>query len=190
MNTRSIERMIADIASAEEQDQRQVCDWLIANVIMKKRALNKQEAMQWRSEQSVIKQRVFWSVQARTITAENQDLNTHLLEALEQSMAGADAMVQERMNWCAAQIGIADAGLRGRCIQLGERLALYKDYPCLQRLHLPLSPNMDRECCWQASDGRCKERLTYRRDSGSQCPAHSAAYRSGQCPQNRRTVSS
>ena len=43
-------------------------------------------------------------------------------------MAGADDMVQETMNWCAAQIGITDAGLRGRCIQLGERLALYKDY--------------------------------------------------------------
>jgi len=127
MTTRSIESMIADIASAEEQDQRQLCDWMIANVIMKKSAL-KNESMTWLSEQSVIKQRVFWSVQARTIKVENQELNTHLLETLATRMAGADDMVQETMNWCAAQIGITDAGLRGRCIQLGERLALYKDY--------------------------------------------------------------
>lgn len=39
MNTHSIERMIAEIASAGEHEQRQVCDWLIANVIMKKSAL-------------------------------------------------------------------------------------------------------------------------------------------------------
>ena len=139
MNPRSIERMIADIESSEEQNQRQVCDWLIANVIMKKSTL-KHEAMHWRLEQSVIKQRVFWSVQARTIKAENQDLNTHLLESLEQSMAGADAMVQEMMNWCAAQIGIADSGLRERCIQLGERLALYKDYPVSKGCTSPYLP--------------------------------------------------
>jgi hypothetical protein len=61
INTHSIEIMIADIEAAEQQDQRQLCDWMIANVIMKKSAL-KNEAMQWRSEQSIIKQRVFWSV--------------------------------------------------------------------------------------------------------------------------------
>ncbi len=131
--------MIADIASAEEHDQRQLCDWLIANVIMKKSAL-KQEAMTWLAEQLVIKQRVFWSVQARTIKAENQELNTHLLESLETCMAGADNLVQETMNWCAAQIGIADAGLRGRCIQLGERLALYQDYPVSRGCTSPYLP--------------------------------------------------
>ena len=103
MNTRSIELMIADIESAPKQDQRQLCDWLITNVIMKKSSL-KNEATTWRSEQSLIKQRVFWSVQARTITAENHELNMRLLEALETSMAGADEMLQETMNWCAAQI--------------------------------------------------------------------------------------
>jgi 3-methyladenine DNA glycosylase AlkD len=44
-----------------------------------------------------------------------------LIEALEQDMADADAMLQETMNWCAAQIGIEDEDL-------------------------PISPNLDREC--------------------------------------------
>ena len=121
MSVQAIERIIADIEVAEEQDQRQLCDWLIANVIMKKSSL-KNEATQWRLEQSVIKRRVFWSVQARTIKAEHQERNTHLLESLETSMAGADTMIQEVMNWCAAQIGIEDPDLRKRCIRLGERV--------------------------------------------------------------------
>ncbi|HEY0602576.1 MAG TPA: DNA alkylation repair protein [Herpetosiphonaceae bacterium] len=139
INTRSVESMIADIESAPPQDQRQLSDWLIANVIMKKSAL-KNEAMRWRAEPSIIKQRIFWSVQARTIKAEHQELNTQLLESLETSMAGADAMVQEPMNWCAAQIGIEDANLRGRCIQLGERLGLYKDYPVSKGCTSPYLP--------------------------------------------------
>lgn len=139
INTRSIEGMIVDIESAAEQDQRQLCDWMIANVIMKKSAL-KNEAMQWISETSNIKQRVFWSVQARTIKAENQELNMRLLEALETRMANADDMVQETMNWCAAQIGIVDERLRQRCIQLGERLGLYKDYPVSKGCTSPYLP--------------------------------------------------
>lgn len=140
LDQRSIERMIADVEAAELQDQRQLCDWLIANVIMKKTAFKK-AALQWRAEQSTIKQRVFWSVQARTIKVENRELNMHLLEALETHMAGADAMVQEPMNWCAAQIGITDADLRGRCIQLGERLGLYKDYPVSKGCTSPYLPS-------------------------------------------------
>lgn len=135
----TIERMIADIEVADEQEQRQLCDWLIANVLMKKSAL-KREAATWRLAPSPLKQRIFWSVQARTITAANQELNQQLLEALEASMAGADAMVQEMMNWCAAQIGIADAHLRGRCIALGERLGLYKEYPVSKGCTSPYLP--------------------------------------------------
>lgn len=139
MSPQSIESMIANIEAAAPQDQRQLSDWLIANVIMKKSAL-KNAAMQWRSEPSILKQRVFWSVQARTIKAENQELNTQLLESLETSMAGADERVQEPMNWCAAQIGIEDEELRGRCIQLGERLGLYKDYPVSKGCTSPYLP--------------------------------------------------
>jgi 3-methyladenine DNA glycosylase AlkD len=134
-----LENMVKDIASAEEHDQRQLADWLVANVIMKKSAL-KREASSWLSETSAIKQRVFWSLQARTLKAENTELNRQLLEALEQHMAGAPGMVQEHMNWCAAQIGIEDASLRQQCIRLGERLGLYKDYPVSKGCTSPYLP--------------------------------------------------
>jgi 3-methyladenine DNA glycosylase AlkD len=134
-----LENLVKDIEQAEEQDQRQLTDWLVANVIMKKSALKK-EAGQWGAEQLKIKQRIFWSLQARTIKAENQDLNRQLLASLEQQMATAPAMVQEHMNWCAAQIGIADETLRARCIRLGEKLGLYKDYPVSKGCTSPYLP--------------------------------------------------
>ena len=139
LSPESIERMLADIATAAEQDQRQLCDWLIANVIMKKSAL-KNTALQWRTEPSSLKQRVFWSVQARTVSADQRERNAQLITALEHDMAGADEKVQEVMNWCTAQIGIADPELRERCVALGERLGLYKDYPVSKGCTSPYLP--------------------------------------------------
>ncbi|HYH78677.1 MAG TPA: DNA alkylation repair protein [Longimicrobium sp.] len=123
-----MERLIADIeAAGDEKEQSRLLDWLIANVIMKKPALKKETA-KWRTDPSTIRQRVFWSVQARSVRAENHALNEELLEHIERELPAAGEKVQWNMNWCAAQIGIADERLRSRCIALGERLGLYRDY--------------------------------------------------------------
>jgi 3-methyladenine DNA glycosylase AlkD len=139
VDTTYLATMIKDIERATEPDQRQLSDWLVANVIMKKSALKK-EASKWLAETSTIKQRVFWSVQARTLKAENTELNRQLLEAIEKYIAAAPDMVQEHMNWCAAQIGIADETLRQHCIRLGERLGLYKDFPVSKGCTSPYLP--------------------------------------------------
>jgi 3-methyladenine DNA glycosylase AlkD len=70
----------------------------------------------------------------------NQALNEALLEHIEQELAAAPEKVQWNMNWCAAQIGIADERLRGRCIALGERLGLYRDYPVSKGCTSPYLP--------------------------------------------------
>jgi 3-methyladenine DNA glycosylase AlkD len=149
-----VERMIADIEAVEENEtlastgefpqtyratQSQLLDWLIANVIMKKAAL-KSETAKWRDDPSTLKQRVFWSVQARSVRAENHDLNERLLEHIERELPSASEKVQWNMNWCAAQIGIADERLRSRCIALGERLGLYRDYPVSRGCTSPYLP--------------------------------------------------
>jgi 3-methyladenine DNA glycosylase AlkD len=139
VDTTYLATMITDIERAAEPDQRQLSDWLVANVIMKKSALKK-EASTWLADTSTMKQRMFWSLQARTIKAENTELNRQLLEAIEQHITAAPAMVQEHMNWCAAQIGIADETLRQQCIRLGERLGLYKDYPVSKGCTSPYLP--------------------------------------------------
>jgi len=70
----------------------------------------------------------------------NQKRNVQLLEALEQKMASAHEMVREPMDWCAAQIGIEVESLRGRCLELGETLGLYKDYPVSKGCTSPYLP--------------------------------------------------
>lgn len=123
-----IEMLLYDLeAAADAKEQSQLLDWMIANVIMKKAALKKETA-KWRSDPSTLKQRVFWSVHARSIRAGDHELNEQLLEHIERDLPAANEKVQWNMNWCAAQIGIADERLRGRCIALGERLGLYRDY--------------------------------------------------------------
>src|SRR5438093_5706969 len=55
IDTTSLATMITDNERAEEPAQRQLSDWLVANVIMKKSALKK-EASTWLAETSPIKQ--------------------------------------------------------------------------------------------------------------------------------------
>jgi 3-methyladenine DNA glycosylase AlkD len=134
-----MEAMISDLEAADGKEQSQLLDWTIANVIMKKAAL-KNETARWRDDPSTLRQRVFWSVQARSVRAENHALNELLLEHIEQALPTAGEKVQWNMNWCAAQIGIADEGLRGRCVALGERLGLYRDYPVSRGCTSPYLP--------------------------------------------------
>ncbi|HEU4882575.1 MAG TPA: DNA alkylation repair protein [Longimicrobium sp.] len=134
-----MERMITDLEAVEGREQSQLLDWLIANVIMKKAALRNQTAM-WRDDPSTLRQRTFWSVQARSVRLENHALNEQLLQHIEQALPTANEKVQWNMNWCAAQIGISDERLRGRCIALGERLALYRDYKVSKGCTSPYLP--------------------------------------------------
>ena len=82
----------------------------------------------------------FWSVQARSVRAENHALNERLLEHIERALPAAGEKVQWNVNWCAAQIGIADERLRGRCIALGERLGLYRDFKASKGCTSPYLP--------------------------------------------------
>jgi 3-methyladenine DNA glycosylase AlkD len=134
-----VEAMISDLEAAEGKEQSQLLDWMLANVIMKKAAL-KNAVATWRDDPSTLRQRAFWSLQARSVRAENRALNEELLEHIERELATAGEKVQWNMNWCAAQIGIADAGLRGRCIALGERLGLYRDYKVSKGCTSPYLP--------------------------------------------------
>jgi 3-methyladenine DNA glycosylase AlkD len=136
-----VEMLVADIeaADADAREQSQLLDWMIASVVMKKAAL-KAETAKWRSDRSTIRQRVFWSVRARSVRAGDTALNEQLLEHIERDLPAADEKVQWNMNWCAAQIGIADERLRKRCIALGERLGLYRDYPVSKGCTSPYLP--------------------------------------------------
>jgi 3-methyladenine DNA glycosylase AlkD len=145
VNVPHVERMIRDLEVMEDpKEQSQLLDWTIANVIMKKSPL-KAEASRWRLDPSLIKQRVYWSVQARSVRPANEELNEELLSFIEVGLGTAPEKVQWNMNWCAAQIGIADERLRSRCIALGEKRRLYEDYPTPKGCTSPYLPYWIRD---------------------------------------------
>ncbi|CAJ38202.1 DNA alkylation repair protein [Methanocella arvoryzae] len=139
VDEKRIDSMIADIEKAPEKDQVQLSDWLLSNVIMKKNPLKKQVAG-WASENSLIKQRLYWQFRAKTIGAEDKELNLQLLDYLENHIVDAPPLVQWTMNWCIASIGIQDETLRERCIRIGEKNGLYKDYPVSKGCTSPYLP--------------------------------------------------
>lgn len=63
-----------------------------------------------------------------------------LLNRLEREMAGAPPETQWTMNAALANIGIHDAGLRKRAIAIGEKLGIYRDYPCSKGCTSPFAP--------------------------------------------------
>ena len=106
---------------------------------MKKNQLKKQ-VLEWMSEESIIKQRLYWQFRAKTIRAEDKEMNKKLLDYLESRIAIAHKLVQWTMNWCVASIGIEDETLRNRCISIGEKNGLYKDYPVSKGCTSPYLP--------------------------------------------------
>ena len=83
-----MERLISDIEAADGKEQSQLLDWLIANAVVKKAVL-KNETAKWRSDPSTIRQRVFWSVQARSVRAGDHAHNEELLEHIERELPTA-----------------------------------------------------------------------------------------------------
>ncbi|MGV3616300.1 MAG: hypothetical protein ACO1SV_13280 [Fimbriimonas sp.] len=71
---------------------------------------------------------MFWYHQARLRwTGQGPPGNSgSLLDSLEEKMAAAEPGVQWAMNFCACQIGVHEPEHRSRCVELGERLGLYK----------------------------------------------------------------
>lgn len=120
---------LADDIQEHEFDQRnQLADWLLANQLMKsKKASYLLES--WEHHPAPILRRLFWYYQARLRwTGQTPpDNTTELLSSLQEDMATAEPEVQWAMNFSAAQIGIHQPEYRSDCIELGEKLGLYKD---------------------------------------------------------------
>ncbi|TWT46276.1 DNA alkylation repair enzyme [Phycisphaerae bacterium RAS1] len=63
-----------------------------------------------------------------------------LLDRIESEMAAAPPEAQWTMNAVLANIGIHDATLRKRAIAIGEKLGIYRDYPCSKGCTSPFAP--------------------------------------------------
>jgi 3-methyladenine DNA glycosylase AlkD len=63
-----------------------------------------------------------------------------LLDTIEAKMKAAPYRLQEAMNVCLGEIGIRHADFRTRCIQIGEKLGVFKDYPTPKGCTSPYVP--------------------------------------------------
>jgi 3-methyladenine DNA glycosylase AlkD len=123
-----IEQLASDMLQHEEKQRSQLADWLLANQLAKNKKLVSRMAT-WEQSPSPILRRWFWYHQARLrwVGQTPPGNSAALLDSLEKNMARAEPEVQWAMNFCAGQIGIHEPKFRSRCINLGERLGLYKD---------------------------------------------------------------
>lgn len=123
-----IDQLDKDLQSHEYKDRNHLYDWLMANQLMKdKKTIALMES--WEHSPSPMQRRIFWYYQARLRwSGQTPPDNTEaLIASIEARMADEVPEVQWAMNFTAGQIGIFDSDHRERCIDLGERLGLYRD---------------------------------------------------------------
>ena len=118
----------------------QVADWLDSNVARKhpeKEGLRRA----WLSDPDPWAARAGWSLTAERVgkDADGLDLPA-LLDRLEADLADAAPETQWTMNNCLAGIGIHFADHRGRAVDIGESLGVYRDYPTPKGCTSPFAP--------------------------------------------------
>jgi 3-methyladenine DNA glycosylase AlkD len=82
-----------------------------------------------------------WALTTERVAKRPEGLDlAGLLDIIEAELKDAPARLQWAMNHCLAQIGIEDAALRARAIDIGERLEVLKDYPTPPGCTSPYAP--------------------------------------------------
>lgn len=134
-----LEQLAADVAYP------QLADWLTSYVIKQhpgKEALRQR----WMLSDHPWLARAGWSLTYERITRSPDGLDlTGLLDRIEREMADAPAPTQWTMNFCLGGIGIEFAEHRERALDIGERLGIYRDYPCSKGCVSPFVPIWIRE---------------------------------------------
>ncbi len=124
------DQLIHDMESHTGADRTQLADWLMANQLTKdKKGLSMLNS--WQNHPSALHRRLFWYHQGRLrwVGQQPPDNTGELLAAIDAQMAAEKPEVQWAMNFTAGWIGIFDETQRSKCIEIGERIGLYKDMP-------------------------------------------------------------
>ncbi|UUX34950.1 DNA alkylation repair protein [Fundicoccus culcitae] len=127
LDAKEVDRLITDMSEHPYDERISLMDWLYANQLSKnKKLLTLIDS--WEHSDLALQRRTYWYYQARQRwTGQTPPDNTaELLDKIEAGMADEVPEVQFTMNLTAGWIGIYDEQYRERCIDLGERLGLYK----------------------------------------------------------------
>jgi len=117
-----------------------VADWLNSYVV--KQHPDKESLRQgWMTTDDQMAARAGWSLTAERVEKRPEGLDlVALLERVESEMAKAAPEVQWTMNGTLAQIGIHCPKHRQRAIAIGEKLGVYRDFPCSKGCTSPFAP--------------------------------------------------
>lgn len=127
-------------AMLREARTRKVHDWLVGYVVMKG-PHTEQLRREWLGDPDPVVAAAGWALTADRVVKKPEGLDLPgLLSVIEAEMAGAHERLQWEMNTCLAQIGIQNPELRGRALEIGERLGVLRDYPTPAGCTSPYAP--------------------------------------------------
>jgi 3-methyladenine DNA glycosylase AlkD len=132
----------ADELDAMLRDARvpKVQDWLI-NYVVKKSAQLEDLRLRWFDDSDPVVASAGWALTTHRVAKSPQGLDLgYLLDLVERGMQSAPDRLQWAMNETLANIGIFNPDLRGRAIEIGERLEVLKDYPTPPNCTSPFAP--------------------------------------------------
>jgi 3-methyladenine DNA glycosylase AlkD len=132
-----------------------VADWFNAYIVKEQPPADKETLrVRWMKDEDGWAARAGWNLTASRINnggksaqsrdrkgadGDNLDL-PGLLDRIESEMPGAPPEAQWTMNGALAAIGINSAKLRKRALAIGEKLGIYRDYPCSKGCTSPFAP--------------------------------------------------
>lgn len=129
-----LERMVKSITFSW------VADWFHSYVV-KEHADKEMLRAKWMHSGENWTARAGWQLTAGRVTKNPDGLDLPaLLDRIEKEMPVAALQVQWTMNTCLAQIGIEFPNHRKRAIAIGEKLGIYRDYPCSKGCTSPFAP--------------------------------------------------
>lgn len=129
-----LERMVQSITFSW------VADWLHSYVV-KQHAEKETLRSKWMRSNEGWTARAGWQLTAGRVAKSPDGLDLPaLLDRIEKEMPAAAPQVQWTMNTCLAEIGIHFPAHRKRAIAIGEKLGIYRDYPCSKGCTSPFAP--------------------------------------------------
>lgn len=123
----------------QESPYFKVTDWLESYVIRKTK-LRDELRRRWIVSPKQYVARAGWSLQADDVANREPEDVEGCLNRIEGEMKDAPFRVQESMNYCLVQIAVRYPELRRRCLDIAERLQVFKDYPVAKGCISPYAP--------------------------------------------------